>query len=282
MADYEVTASGKNFWAAFHEIYSLWALEREGLRDGYFEKLYLKQHRFRFESLAAEITRIPHVESILDIGVSPFTYILRRLMPAADINTLDMNDIQKTCCEKYNIQFKEVDLLKEALPWPDECFDVVALAEVIEHLPCHPGPILRECWRVLKPGGTLITSTPNFACLYNRVRMLLGWHVQEMWVENDLPGRFHYREYIKSELVQEIKSSGFEILKASHNRYWDKLPCFSDMLDARYWIKYIPLGKLGIALLWAIYAAAYVPLTCIIPPFRRGINIVARRLSNTG
>lgn len=49
-----------------------------------------------------------------------------------------------------------------ALPFADECFDIVTIFEVIEHVPAGTEPaVLREVRRVLRPGGMLLLSTPN-------------------------------------------------------------------------------------------------------------------------
>ncbi|MFZ1688182.1 MAG: class I SAM-dependent methyltransferase [Flavobacteriales bacterium] len=46
-------------------------------------------------------------------------------------------------------------------PWPAEHFDVVVSIEVAEHL-IHPLDDLREMVRLLRPGGALYVTTPNF------------------------------------------------------------------------------------------------------------------------
>ena len=52
--------------------------------------------------------------------------------------------------------------LLEDLHFPDASFDVLTLFEVVEHLK-QPLELLRECRRVLKPGGMLLISTVNTA-----------------------------------------------------------------------------------------------------------------------
>ncbi len=66
--------------------------------------------------------------------------------------------------------------LRERLPYDDASFDVVLLVEVIEHLSDHQAA-LGELARVLKPGGSLILTTPNVMRLNSRVHfMLSGYH----------------------------------------------------------------------------------------------------------
>ena len=62
--------------------------------------------------------------------------------------------------------------LNRPLPFADATFDVVACVEGIEHLE-RPVDALREFRRVLRPGGTLVLTTPNVLHLGSRVRMLL-------------------------------------------------------------------------------------------------------------
>jgi 2-polyprenyl-3-methyl-5-hydroxy-6-metoxy-1,4-benzoquinol methylase len=54
-------------------------------------------------------------------------------------------------------------------------FDLVVSLEVVEHLPA-PAPHLRELWRVTRPGGLLLLSTPNFNGISRR-RFGMAWRV---------------------------------------------------------------------------------------------------------
>lgn len=52
-------------------------------------------------------------------------------------------------------------LLAESLVFEKGRFDAVIFTEVLEHINLHPQLVLCEINRILKPGGTVILSTPN-------------------------------------------------------------------------------------------------------------------------
>ncbi|NUS44570.1 MAG: methyltransferase domain-containing protein [Mycobacteriaceae bacterium] len=82
------------------------------------------------------------------------------------------------------------------LPLPDAAVDVVVNFQVIEHL-WDQGQFLRECLRVLRPGGELLISTPN------RITFSPG---------RDTPlNPFHTRELNAAELDELLVEAGFTV-----------------------------------------------------------------------
>jgi len=65
----------------------------------------------------------------------------------------------------------------DALPFPDNFFDLVVSAWVLEHLD-RPEQAFREVYRVLKPGGRVIFLTPN------------AWNYN-IWIIRLIPNCFH-------------------------------------------------------------------------------------------
>jgi 2-polyprenyl-3-methyl-5-hydroxy-6-metoxy-1,4-benzoquinol methylase len=77
-------------------------------------------------------------------------------------------DIDPAGASALGDAFKATDLARP-LPWSDAVFDTVLSVEGIEHLE-NRHAYLREITRVLKPGGSLVLTTPNIVSLRSRVR----------------------------------------------------------------------------------------------------------------
>ncbi len=82
-----------------------------------------------------------------------------------------------SACDAVPEQFRYPDVTCNGigdageLPYADEEFDLVLSLEVIEHVE-DQFSFLREARRVLKPGGTLVVSTPNVLNMNSRWRFL--------------------------------------------------------------------------------------------------------------
>jgi len=75
-------------------------------------------------------------------------------------------------------EFRIADL-NAPLPWPDAAFDLLACVEGVEHLE-NPFAFFREAYRVIRPGGYFIVTTPNIASIRSRVRYLgSGFYTQD-------------------------------------------------------------------------------------------------------
>lgn len=91
------------------------------------------------------------------------------------------------------INFHEVDMNQDTLPYEDNKFDLIYSKSLIEHL-VNPENYMRECFRVLKKGGILITFTPN-------------WETQFKHFYDDIT---HIRPYTKISLKEAHLLNGFD------------------------------------------------------------------------
>ena len=93
----------------------------------------------------------------------------------------------------------------ETIGFPENYFDGVSAFYVIEHLP-HPMAFLKECQRILKPGGIFLARYPHTTPIKNFLRFLR--------VENrlyDLPA--HLSDFSPETIESCLRRIGFERCK---------------------------------------------------------------------
>ncbi len=61
-----------------------------------------------------------------------------------------------------------------SVPFKGASFDLIIAGEIIEHM-VDPDHMLDELWRLLRPGGYCVITTPNLASWYNRFLLLIGF-----------------------------------------------------------------------------------------------------------
>jgi SAM-dependent methyltransferase len=108
-------------------------------------------------------------------------------------------DYDESAVAHVRARYPRVDIRRgnlADLPLDDESVDVVVNFQVIEHL-WDQAQFLRECHRVLAPGGELLVSTPN------RITFSPG---------RDTPlNPFHTRELNAAELTELLVEAGFRV-----------------------------------------------------------------------
>ncbi len=98
---------------------------------------------------------------ILDIGCGSFPYFLAHTSFEEKF-AVDQLPMAKETAAQNRIEFFSLNLNQEPhLPFQDNFFSVVTLLAVVEHLnPISMALLFQESHRVLKPGGTVIMTTP--------------------------------------------------------------------------------------------------------------------------
>jgi 2-polyprenyl-3-methyl-5-hydroxy-6-metoxy-1,4-benzoquinol methylase len=88
---------------------------------------------------------------------------------------------------------------------PDGSYDVVVAAEVIEHLE-NPRAICRELFRLLRPGGHVLLSTPNNESWRSLVALVLRGHFVAF---GDTCYPAHITALVRQDLDRVLGEAGF-------------------------------------------------------------------------
>jgi SAM-dependent methyltransferase len=114
---------------------------------------------------AARGTRIGPDDRVLEVGCGSAALAAalarrRANVVASDVSLRWLVLAQKRLADEATEGVDLVACAAEALPFPDESFDIVAASDVVEHVE-DVGRFVADCARVLRPGGLLFLATPN-------------------------------------------------------------------------------------------------------------------------
>jgi ubiquinone/menaquinone biosynthesis C-methylase UbiE len=127
----------------------------------------ISRRRFALEMLE---TRVPPGSSVLDIGCGTghlAAELMQRGYAAWGVDFSDaMVEYARDNCNPDRFRVGDI----EQIPFPDNTFDAVMCLGVMEYLE-KDEPALREMWRVLKPGGCAVITTPNSICPFFHMDM---------------------------------------------------------------------------------------------------------------
>ena len=181
--------------------------DKKSLIQSFYEKHHLTGNRLKQSFLEKERGAlfsqwIGKNKTVLDLGGRDGT--LTRYF--CNNNKVIIGDIDEKALsqakEKYDLETRIINL-NETLPFPDNSFDCIVMAEVLEHLP-YPMITLGEIKRVLKKDGKFIGNLPLAYHLKDRIQILRG---RKLLISGD-PTHLQFLSYRD---VMELLSIFFKI-----------------------------------------------------------------------
>lgn len=128
------------------------------LPDARSQSRHDKNTARRLGSIAAALERAPASIRLLDVGCSSGAFLLTARQLGFQVEGVEPSaDAAQTARAAGLTVF--TGYLEQA-KFPDAAFDAVTLIEIVEHLR-DASALLRECARILKPGGVILVTTPN-------------------------------------------------------------------------------------------------------------------------
>jgi hypothetical protein len=196
--------------------------------------VYHKQRYFELFDRLATTLRERDAPLVLEVGVSGFTRLYKKLLPEIRLVTVDrppaLNGVSDTytlqeCAAErhYSLDLNRQPLDKEWGSPPLGQFDYVIFCEVLEHLVVHPVQLIHELLGLLKDDGYLYLTTPNFFSLGRLQQIANGDNPQAIPPRRgeDPDASHHFREYSMKELLQFAADAGGWVEQAHYSDCWD-------------------------------------------------------------
>lgn len=142
--------------------------------EGFLQKNYVDvtydEARFPYTSYPAVLTRylserfqLKPGMTLLDVGCGRGEYLKGFSQVGLKVSGLDRSLQAQQLCPEAAVH--AIDLEEDAFPFPENSFDVIFNKSVIEHT-YYPEKLLIKMLKALKPGGLLLTMTPDWAYHY--------------------------------------------------------------------------------------------------------------------
>lgn len=184
--------------------------------DRFFEShAYYDNFRDRYRNTFRWIESVlPRGGKVLDIGSGQFAVLCRHLLDCT-VDVLDIDTRSAAALQANGVGFHALDLSRDVFV-PVQPYDLVVMAEVIEHVPTPPYVVLSNLVPAIAPGGHLLLTTPNLYRLRNLVRLAGGRRMFDYFL---VPGPDqplgHFLEYSKEQLEWHVRKADLQIVESS-------------------------------------------------------------------
>ena len=151
-----------------------------------------------------ESNLLKSTDAILEIGSGNGNLLNNLYHLGFDIKGIEINPvrIQESQTLYGNLPLSQVH--SEALPFPENSFDIVMSFDVFEHIP-NSDQHLQEVRRVLKPEGLYIVQTPNK--LTNSVFETIRWRSLTKWQAD------HCSLHTYWGMIKRLQNNGFDSIE---------------------------------------------------------------------
>jgi SAM-dependent methyltransferase len=185
---------------------------------------FIAAHWNRYVRILQKLPQFEKGAPVLEVGASIVSSVLKRRL-GADVHTA-FHELETEWARRFaeeGIKGTPVELLRDPLPYAPGTFALILFDEVMEHFPLSPDFFVAQLIRLLRPGGQLILSVPNFATWEHRMGLLRGRNPQD-----PMDARFvyyaHHREPVMAECLELAARCGGRVTEHSWTDYAAPVP----------------------------------------------------------
>lgn len=151
---------------------------------------------------------------LLDVGTSMGFFLRHASTGGWDVTGLDPSpSLSALAREKFGLNV--VNGFLQDARFPDESFDIITMTDVFEHV-AEPRLLLREAWRVLRPGGVVLVKVPNGLFNLAKLRVLQALGQADRFDIFD--AHEHVVHYSEKTLRRMLEQGGFVPLHCGTTR----------------------------------------------------------------
>lgn len=174
---------------------------------------------------------------LLDIGAGDGAMLAQFVQLGWNAEGLDVDETSVEVASAKGLNVKHGDVFSQG--YADDSFDCVTMRHVQEHIP-EPVELLRECRRILKPGGTLVSVVPNAASWEHK-------RFKDHWVALEPPR--HLWLFNPVSLAKVCDLSGLEVVRlfSSGQAAWASWIRNMMLRPERFWAGWAPRKVGGLA-----------------------------------
>ena len=157
-----------------------------------------------YKAIEKQIQKYACSGAVLDYGAGRGV-LTRKLIESGRFTEVKAVDLWPIPPQIQGVQWISQDL-NEPSSLPEQSFDLVVAAEVIEHLE-NPRFVVRQLFRLCKPGGRIILTMPNNESIRSLIALVVrGHHVA--FDDSCYPA--HITALLRKDLTRIFHEAGFE------------------------------------------------------------------------
>jgi 2-polyprenyl-3-methyl-5-hydroxy-6-metoxy-1,4-benzoquinol methylase len=220
------------------EVQALFKHDLQEIWDRSIAPQIWNQYHNQLDTYIDLVSRKGTSQTILDVGCAQGTLALLLAERGHNVSAMDLRpefiEYARSRYTEGNIEFIIGNVLELDL---NQQFDIIFANQIIEHL-VYPEQLIERLYNLLKLGGYLIVTTPNYFYLKNNLPSYsdLGDVKQYEHLQFTADGDGHFFAYRGDELIKIFKKAN---LKSISFRYFES-PIISGHMKVRYLHKYIP------------------------------------------
>ncbi|MFB3897222.1 MAG: class I SAM-dependent methyltransferase [bacterium] len=173
-------------------------------------------HKFKMQMFLQSTKELAGRFLEIGCGAGVFSYNVSKYCPSFKIIAFDISrSAIKEAKLTINQPIKWLVADGECLPFQNNKFAVIALMDIVEHMP-DISLLFKECYRVIQNGGVLHGNIP---CENNKYT--IWWLMEKLKIGNKLTQKHlgHIQKLTTEELILALKQAGFEIKSIYYSRH---------------------------------------------------------------